>query len=125
VRILQYSRAGRVSGRTPSIAQLVPLAAAWPDARSGRRLRHHQDVAVGQHQDQRRRHVDEAVGHTDTPGLSGANPIYAEVYFRVTASLSEKLGYTVLPREVQSVTWEAVRLLFPAEQKRADAPAEI
>jgi hypothetical protein len=47
-----------------------------------------------------------------TQGLSGSNAVYAEAYFR----LAQELG--VLPREVQSVTWEAVRGLFTASTKK-------
>jgi conjugative element/phage-associated large polyvalent protein len=46
-------------------------------------------------------------------GLSGFNCVYAEAYFRLAEQLSRETGTTVLPREVQSVTWEAVRALFP------------
>lgn len=44
-------------------------------------------------------------------GLQGLNAYFAEAYNR----LAEELG--VLPREVQSVTWEAVRGLFQDSQK--------
>jgi hypothetical protein len=54
-------------------------------------------------------------------GLSGANAIYAEMYFRLAAELSAETGQLVLPREVQSVTWEAVRGLFEAKQKTKTA----
>lgn len=48
-------------------------------------------------------------------GNIGTYPIYADAY-RVAA---KRLG--VLPREVQSVTWEAVRTLFKPTQKNDDA----
>lgn len=54
-------------------------------------------------------------------GIKGTNPILAEAYFRLAAELG------VLPREVQSVTWEAGRSLFPTSIKKAgtDATAAI
>ncbi len=49
-------------------------------------------------------------------GISGTNPLYAEAYFRV----ADELG--ILPRELQSIVWEAVRGLYGTEHKKAGAP---
>jgi 2'-5' RNA ligase len=49
-------------------------------------------------------------------GLYGSNAVYAQAYFE----LANELG--VLPREVQSVTWEQARMLFKPEQKRSPLP---
>ena len=46
-------------------------------------------------------------------GAKGTYGIYAEAYRRAAAERK------ILPREMQSITWEAVRGLFQAEQKKA------
>lgn len=50
-------------------------------------------------------------------GLQGTYPLYAEAYQRV----ARKLG--ILPRELQSVTWEAVKSLF--DNKKGDIKPHV
>lgn len=51
-------------------------------------------------------------GKNKNTGEGGTYAINAEAYRRAAAELSEELGYEILPRELQSITWEAVRGLF-------------
>jgi hypothetical protein len=50
-------------------------------------------------------------------GSSGLYPVYADAYREAAADLSRRAGRLILPRQVQSMTWEGARGLFPGEQK--------
>jgi hypothetical protein len=52
-------------------------------------------------------------------GLQGTYPLYAEAYQRV----ARKLG--ILPRELQSVTWEAIKALMGDEKKTPEMKSQV
>ena len=52
-------------------------------------------------------------------GVKGTYPLWGESYRRAAEEISQRDGgRLVLPREMQSVTWEGIRALISPEQKR-------
>jgi hypothetical protein len=53
-------------------------------------------------------------------GVHGLYGLYADAYRRAADTISRLEGRRLLPREVQSVTWEAIRNMFKDEHKKID-----
>lgn len=60
-----------------------------------------------------------ATGGTNTTGISGTYPLYYEAYKRAAAARG------LIPREMQSITWEGVRGLFTEGFKNTDNKAAV
>jgi hypothetical protein len=53
-------------------------------------------------------------------GVKGLYGLHADAYRRAAETISRMDGRRYLPREIQSVTWEAIRNMFEAEHKDFD-----
>jgi len=57
---------------------------------------------------------------SNVSGVHGLYGLYADAYRRAAETISRMDNRRYLPREVQSVTWEAVRNMFRDEHKKVD-----
>ena len=60
-------------------------------------------------------------GSSSFTGASGTYGFIADAYRDAAAQIAQRDGIELLPREVQSITWEAIRAIFPAAWKRENA----
>ena len=58
---------------------------------------------------------------SNVSGVKGLYGLYADAYRRAAETIGRIEGRQYLPREVQSVTWEAIRNMFKDEHKKTDA----
>lgn len=60
-------------------------------------------------------------GNPNATGMKGLYGLHHEAYRRAAETISRMEGRPVLPREVQSLTWEAIRNLFEKQHKKVTA----
>lgn len=58
--------------------------------------------------------------HSNVSGVHGLYGLHADAYRRAAETISRLENRRLLPREIQSVTWEAVRNMFRNEHKKID-----
>mgnify|MGYP003648921421 CR=1 FL=1 len=60
------------------------------------------------------------IGSSGVSGLQGSYATYASAYREAAEKIAQRDNISLLPRELQSITWEAIRAIYPAEFKKSD-----